>query len=105
MGRYRKLLVRLLSVSIVILMTMGYTVSGSEEVTLKKGVSTAYCLKGTTATGIQTRPGICAGAKKYHNKLIVVYQRLPDDSKGKLLGVFDCQDSGGTDAIKNGICI
>lgn len=105
MGRYRKLLVRSLSVCMSILVILGYMVSGSEDVTLKKGVSTAYCLKGTTATGIQTRPGICAGAKEYQGKTIIIYQRLPDNSKGKMLGVFDCEDAGGTDAIKSGYCI
>ena len=72
---------------------------------LKKGCSTAYCLQGTTASGEKVRSGICAGSEKYLGKTIVIYQRLPDGSVGNQLGVFDCKDTGGTDAIKSGYCI
>lgn len=93
-------------VLVVLFLMLGACKAHAEEAEeLKKGCSTAYCLKGKTASGIETRCGICAGASKYLGKMIIIYQRLPDDSVGKMLGVFECKDTGGTDAIRNGYCI
>lgn len=96
-------------IGVIVLVCLFSILSGykgyAKEAELKKGVSTAYCLKGTTASGEKVRSGICAGASKYLGKTIIVYQRLPDDTVGKQLGVFECKDTGGTDALKNGYCI
>ena len=97
-----KLLIRVITVSMVILVNSGYIV-GAEE--LIKGVSTAYCLQGITASGEITHEGICAGAKEYLGKTIEIYQRLPDNSLGCHLGTFQCLDTGNTKAIKKGTCI
>ena len=102
MKGYIKLLVRVISVSIVILVTSVNMVEANE---LVKGISTAYCLKGTTASGDKVQEGICAGSKKYMGKIIKIYQRMPDDTIGKYLGTFICKDTGKSKAIKSGYCI
>lgn len=102
MRGYIKLLIRVIIVSMVILVNSRRIV-GAEE--LIKGVSTAYCLQGVTASGEITHEGICAGAKKYLGKTIEIYQRLPNNTPGRYLGTFQCLDTGNTKAIKKGICI
>lgn len=97
-----KLLLEIITVCIVILVCFTDMVKGEE---LIKGYSTAYCLKGITASGDPVQEGICAGAKKYLGKTIDIYQRLPDDSIGRHLGTFQCKDTGKTKAIKKGLCI
>lgn len=57
--------------------------------------TTAYCLQGTTYTGTQTREGICAtGDKSLLGSVAVIYQRLPNDKKGKLIGIYSVEDTG-----------
>jgi len=57
-------------------------------------IATAYCLKGTTATGTQTRPGIAASKREWFGKVARVY--LNDGGQpGKLLGDFRIEDTGG----------
>lgn len=67
-----------------------------------KGSATAYNLTGTTASGIQTTHGICAGKSAWLGKTIKLYQRLPDQSIGQVIGIYKCMDTGGTNAIKTG---
>lgn len=62
---------------------------------LIKGRATVYSLEGTTKMGTQTRIGMCAsGNKELIGKQIVVYQRLPDNSKGEALGIYTVEDTG-----------
>lgn len=70
-----------------------------------KSNATAYCLQGTTASGQKVRKGICAGKDEWMGKTILVYQRLDGDELGDLIGIFECLDKGGTDAIKKGYVI
>lgn len=69
------------------------------------GYATAYCVSGITASGEETRIGICAGSKDYMGKTIILYQRLPDGSIGELIGIYECLDTGGTKGIKSGTVI
>lgn len=103
MRGYIKILVRVISVSIVILVTFKHIAKADDQ--LIKGVSTAYCIKGITRSGEITHEGICAGSKEYLGKTIEIYQRLPDNSLGCHLGTFECKDTGNTNAIKKGTCI
>lgn len=64
--------------------------------------ATSYCLPGTTASGESVREGICAGGDEYFGKTVYLFQRLPDGSIGKFIGMYECTDKGGTDAIKSG---
>ena len=62
---------------------------------LIKGRATVYSAEGTTKTGTQTRIGMCAsGDKELIGKQVVVYQRLPDNSKGEALGIYTVEDTG-----------
>ena len=62
--------------------------------------ATAYCLTGTTASGMQTKYGICAnGHREWLGKEAVVYQRLPDGTRGKCIGTFEIEDTGCSDFV------
>ncbi|MCQ2609028.1 MAG: hypothetical protein MJ197_10135 [Bacteroidales bacterium] len=62
--------------------------------------ATAYCLTGTTASGMQTKYGVCAtGNKKLMGNEAVLYQRLPDGSKGKYIGTFLIADTGCANSV------
>lgn len=63
--------------------------------------ATAYCINGVTASGEWTREGICASKSEYIDDYIFVYQKLPDGSVGKLIGFYECKDTGGA-AVANG---
>ena len=73
-----------------------------DEIGMLKSRATAYCLDGITASGKPVREGICAGKDEWFGKTIIVYQRLPGDKLGSLIGIYECLDKGGTEAIKNG---
>ena len=75
------------------------------ETDMIKGYATAYNQTGTMATGSETRKGVCAGATEYSEKMIVLYQRLPDGSMGDYIGMYECLDTGGTDGLKSGVVI
>lgn len=64
--------------------------------------ATAYCIEGITKSGEYTREGICAGKEEWLGKKIFVYQKLPDGNVGKLIGEYDCLDTGGTPGLNNG---
>lgn len=65
------------------------------EPVLIKARATAYCLPGTTASGQEVRKGICAsGNKDYFGKTVVVYQRLPSDEVGEIIGIYEVLDCG-----------
>ena len=66
---------------------------------------TVYCDEGTTATGTQTRNGICAYSEEYLGATIILYQRLPDGKVGDILGYFDVEDTGGNPGIANGTVV
>lgn len=65
-----------------------------------KGHATAYCLTGTTASGLKTQYGICAmntqtvREQNLMGKYVVLYQRLPDGTAGKEIGTFLIADTG-----------
>ena len=69
--------------------------SNDSEPVLYKMNATAYCLEGITASGKQVRKGICAtGDKKYLGMTAIVYQRLPGDNIGKIIGIYEVEDTG-----------
>lgn len=100
-----KKLYKLICSLVLILALLPMNVTATNEPILQKAHATAYCLSGTMASGQQTRDGVCAGAKEYLGCVIVVYQRLPDDSIGDYIGTWECLDTGGTDGLKNGTVI
>lgn len=64
--------------------------------------ATAYCATGVTKSGKYTRDGICAAKQEWLGKTVVVYQRLPDDSVGEIIGIYEILDTGGTPGLKSG---
>ena len=50
---------------------------------------TGYCLRGKTASGIQTREGICAYRKEDIGKLAIIY-----NSNMELIGTYEIEDTG-----------
>ena len=62
---------------------------------LMKGHATVYSLEGKTVMGTPVRFGVCAsGNRALLGKLVAVYQRLPDDSVGGLIGIYSVEDTG-----------
>ena len=51
--------------------------------------TTAYILKGTTANGGTTRPGICASSIDRIGDVAIVYTL-----EGEYLGLYECTDTG-----------
>lgn len=60
-----------------------------------KGRATVYSVKGTTAMGTQTEWGVCAsGNQELIGKLVVIFQRLPDGTRGDAIGIYRVEDTG-----------
>ena len=85
--------------------SIGFTSYGKDEQPeLIKGYATAYNgPSDTTCTGKPVHKGICGGCQAYIGKTIIIYQRLPGDEIGQILGVYECEDTGpGTDGFREG---
>ena len=96
---------RIMSILLVIGMcSVGFTSYADDQPTLIKGYATAYNgPTDTTCTGKQVHKGICGGCQAYIGKTIILYQRLPGDEIGQILGIYECEDSGpGTDGFREG---
>lgn len=69
--------------------------ANADDCGLIKGYATAYCLDGVTATGKHTREGICAtGNPEWIGMTAVIYQRLPDNKVGEIIGIYEIEDTG-----------
>ena len=97
---------RILSILLIIGMcSIGFTsYATDEQPELIKGYATAYNgPTDTTCTGKPVHKGICGGCQAYIGKTIILYQRLPGDEIGQILGVYECEDTGpGTDGFREG---
>jgi hypothetical protein len=84
--------------------SIGFSSYADEQPTLIKGYATAYIGESEfTCTGDKVREGICGGCKDYIGKTIVLYQRLPNDEVGNIIGIYECLDTGmGTEGFKQG---
>lgn len=78
--------------------------ASDEQPELIKGYATAYNgPTDTTCTGDKVRKGICGGCEAYLGKTIILYQRLPDDEVGQMIGIYECLDTGtGTEGFQQG---
>ena len=62
---------------------------------LEKMHTTAYCLEGVTYSGQYVRKGICAsGHKEWLGKSVILYQRLPGNEIGDIIGIYEVLDTG-----------
>lgn len=104
----KKLVIMFIALFLALVLSM---VAHSEQldtddtITLIKGYATAYKLTGTTASGEQTRDGICASCADRLGKTVILYQRLPGDMIGEQIGIYECKDTGGNPSIKKGTLI
>lgn len=64
--------------------------------------ATAYCVTGVTKSGQITHDGICAAKEEWLGKYAAVFKRLPDNTCGEFIGIYEIADTGGTDGLKNG---
>lgn len=80
------------------------SLASDEQPHLIKGYATAY--NGPTDhtyTGKPVHKGICGGCQAYIGKTIILYQRLPGDEIGQIIGIYECEDTGpGTDGFREG---
>lgn len=92
----KRILGLILAVIAVMVLTGDVTYASDDtEPKLIKMRATAYSIDGTTATGKETRKGICAtGDSRYLGMTAVVYQRLPDGSIGDYIGIYEIEDTG-----------
>ena len=56
---------------------------------------TAYYTGKITATGVEVKEGIAAVSNKNLGKIAIVYSKREDGLPDKIIGVFDCLDTGG----------
>lgn len=62
--------------------------------------ATAYCDYGYTASGEYVAEGICATGDKSHiGETAWVFQRLPNEKQGKLIGIYSVKDCGCRDTV------
>lgn len=74
---------------------IGFTSYASNEPALIKMRATAYCLEGITVSGTEVRKGICATSdRSLLGKTAIIYQRLPDNEVGEIIGIYEIQDTG-----------
>ena len=97
---------RLIRGTIVVIATclIGFTSYANSQPTLIKGFATAYNGPSDyTYTGKPVHKGICGGCQAYIGKTIILYQRLPGDEIGQIIGIYECEDTGpGTDGFREG---
>lgn len=63
---------------------------------------TSYIDDGTCASGEHTRIGVCAMKKEWIGKTAIVYLRDEDGNIGDVYGIYEIEDCGGTDGLKDG---
>jgi hypothetical protein len=97
-----RILAVLMTVSIAL--TICPEAKAEEQPTLIKGFATAYNGPSDyTCTGKPVHKGICGGCQEYIGKTIILYQRLPGDEIGQIIGIYECEDTGpGTDGFREG---
>lgn len=67
----------------------------SNEPELIKKRATAYNLTGKTCTGKEVREGLAASSdKSLIGKTIIMYQRLPGNEVGEIIGIYEIEDTG-----------
>lgn len=78
-----------------------YVLGDVEELHIE---ATAYCYGTTTASGKKVREGYAAMARGYMGKTAIVYENF-DGKPGDLIGIYEIEDTGGDERIKEGRCI
>lgn len=66
--------------------------------------STAYCDKGTTASGCEVRDGIIAGKREWLGKVAIIY-KIDSEGVPQFIGFYEFKDTGSDSRIADGKCI
>lgn len=95
MKQTKKILVAILiAIFTVALLTFQSKAEDLQPV-LTKARATAYCLQGTMSNGEEVRSGTCAVSdRKMIGKTLIMYQRRPDGTVGKMIGIYEICDTG-----------
>ncbi len=56
---------------------------------------------GTTCSGKPVYRGIAGANKRHVGQTAIVYQRLPNNKIGKIIGIYEVEDTGDTQGINN----
>lgn len=67
--------------------------------------ATAYCYGNTTCTGKPVREGIAAMSKRYLGMTAIVYELDENGQPFEYIGIYEIEDTGGDERIRNGNCI
>ena len=67
--------------------------------------ATAYCYGTTTCTGKPVREGIAAMSKRYLGMTAIVYELDENGQPFEYIGIYEIEDTGGDERIRNGNCI
>ena len=62
---------------------------------------TAYCAGEVTASGTKVKEGVAAVSRDNMGKIAIVYSKGEDGLPDKIIGIFDCLDTGGA-GVKTG---
>lgn len=74
-----------------------------QEPTLVKMRATAYNDTGNlTYSGTKPHYGTAGGCKDMIGKTIIMYQRLPNDEVGEIIGIFEIEDTGSAKGAREG---
>ena len=65
-----------------------------------KMATTAYCMGHHTANGSAVHHGGCACSKEHLGQVAIIYTL-----DGDFLGYYECNDTGGTEGLNNGVVI
>lgn len=96
MNKGIKKIVGLMAV-LIIALGVSNKVKAESNLTIKQCTATGYCLKGTTATGTNTREGVIAYMPQFFGSTIYVFEDLKGDGTIDMngyIGVYSCEDTG-----------
>lgn len=96
---------RVISAGIVILfvLTSCLNARAEDQPTLVKMRATAYEDTGSkTRSGNYPHYGTAGGQEDMLGKTIVMYQRLPNDEVGEIIGIFEIEDTGSAKGANEG---
>lgn len=95
---------RIIAILIGLTITLNFCIStkADEIEEPRKIFVTAYIIQGTTASGTQTREGVCAMNRSLLGKTVIIYLMNDDGSVGDVYGIYEVEDTGATRGLKNG---
>lgn len=104
--RCKWVLILCLMITMSITMRANARTSEPESPELVKMRATAYLDTGKlTYTGKNGHLGIAGASKNHIGQTAIVYQRLPGDVLGEVIGIYEIEDTGPAEGAANGFVI